>query len=562
MTSTSESILAKIKNLDVNTILQWMIANLELAEIRNCVTQINTTADCGKSDGNFNSPPQIAAEQIASSIAAEQDVSQDVIMASFAQNLINNYACTDTSEGCKNKKKKSALIENNANEINEIYAAFPKNWNEMKLSKKKEFLNGMTQEKGWNDDQIDMMRRIMDDMPPDVVVPEVTNDDKIQILLAEMKQLEIEKANKKLNKEIKKKIRNRIREIEDLLDELGYESAFGVIQSIAAEKNIYVTGARFGKDDKPGFFVYVFDNKNREWVKNRNNRPSGEWKTLGSLKSLFKKQAEREKGTFPSSKDIGNFVSKFSSVQMPTSKFNYRSNYQLKPLHPSSFGYIQKFGQARGFPVCRSGMQLYPMGRDAYFNGRHQGVSSNFSQQFSEDHGLWNPNEFGQARGFPVCRSGMQLYPLGKDAYFKGRHQGVSSNFSQQFSEDHGLWNPSPMVPAPNHIVGQFQYGSLKKKTNHHFGSSKPVRRRKTKRKGTRTTKRKGVSYGKKYEPNTLGMVKSAYTGKMIPGIPVNLYGYKGTQWTYGGNTGVGGYPALSSQGLQQGLIPFPMPKK
>ena len=45
--ASSESILLRIKELDVNTIIQWMIANLELAEIRACVTEINENAQCG-----------------------------------------------------------------------------------------------------------------------------------------------------------------------------------------------------------------------------------------------------------------------------------------------------------------------------------------------------------------------------------------------------------------------------------------------------------------------------------------------------------------------------------
>lgn len=251
------------------------------------------------------------------------------------------------------------------------------------------------------------------------------------------------------------------------------KSAFGSLQLEAAKKNVYITGVRFGS--KPKFYAYLFNKDNeKKWKKDRMTKNiKGEWMGEKQLKQLLKKQKSPR-----TSKETTEAFKEFDNIMIPEKDFHYGQDIQLRPLHPSAFGYIQK------------------------------------------------------QKKWPVNRSYGQLYPLGKDAFFKGPHQGVSSTFSEQFSKKHGLWNPSPVVPAKQRIVGQFQYGNnMRKKKKSCFGS---------------------------VEPNmwTRNGVKNAYTGRNMSGIPINQYGYKGTQWVFGGNTGVGGYPSLSNQIVQQGLLP------
>ena len=130
--------------------------------------------------------------------------------------------------------------------------------------------------------------------------------------------------------------------------------------------------------------------------------------------------------------------------------------------------------------------------------------------------------------------SPLQLYPLGKGAYLKGPHQGVSSTYSQAYSERHGLWNVPKTVPVKRSSVPEFQYGMQRKKNS---------------------------CFGKANEWSTKGPL-NAWTGRRIPGIEKYSYGYRGTQSVYGGNTGVAGYPSLGSQQLRQGLVPFKVSKR
>lgn len=257
------------------------------------------------------------------------------------------------------------------------------------------------------------------------------------------------------------------------------EHEFGNIQRKAANHNVYLTGFRFG-DNK--FLTYIFDEKNKKWLTDRTKKPKGEWKSIKSLQSLLaRKKKQRVSVT---KQGYGNFT-KLHDLTLPESKFNYSSDIQLNPVPIHAFGYYKK---------C--------------------------------------VNKFGSAKGFPVDRMGMQLYPLGKGAYFRGKHQGVSSTFSEEFSKKHGLWNPkgkyvnTALAPRP-----QFQYG-----------------RRKTK---------KHSCFGKATVPNEYANnVFNGYTRKYQGGIAKNLYGYRGTQAPFGGVTGVAGYPALSQQTVSQGLVP------
>lgn len=255
------------------------------------------------------------------------------------------------------------------------------------------------------------------------------------------------------------------------------ENRFGQLQRKAAKHNVYVTGYRFG-DQK--FYSYIFNTKNKQWTQDRKKKPKGQWKSIQALEKLFK----TNKGGSITRSGANQFIGQFQNVFNPKSKFGMM---ELSPMSPMAFGYIQK--ATKKWPQNRLYGQLYPLGR-------------------------------------------------GGTAYFKGRHQGVSSTFSEQFSKDHGLWNPKKTRKLPGiaskQLKTQFQFGKRKSC----FGNRKVKRQRQQK-------------------PNTYGKVMNAYTGKYQGGIPVNKYGYNGTQAVYGGFTGVGGYPALSKQTVSQGLVPF-----
>jgi hypothetical protein len=217
----------------------------------------------------------------------------------------------------------------------------------------------------------------------------------------------------------------------------------------------------------------MFDPKNKKWKKDRNKEFKGEWKSENQIQDILEK---RKSTTRPTQKGLEGFM-ELQNLELPANKFAYGRDMQLEPLHYSQFGYMQN-----------------------------------------------------AASKWPVNRSYGQLYPLGKDAFFKGRHKGVSSTFSQKFSEDHGLWEPVKRVQRPRYF-GEFQYGGMSRKKSHCFGSS---------------------------EPNswTRGGIMNGYTGKRMAGIADNLYGYKGTQAAWGGYTGVGGAPSFSTQSIMQGLVP------
>lgn len=270
-----------------------------------------------------------------------------------------------------------------------------------------------------------------------------------------------------------KRIQNVYKDSESCMLNAQEYSSFGTLQLAAAKKNVYITGVRFG--NKPKFYAYLFNKNNeKKWQEDRTTKNiKGQW--LGEQQLIKVLQGQKSPRV---SENTTRAFKKFENVMMPVTEFNYGTDVQLNPLHPSAFGYVQK------------------------------------------------------QKVWPINRSHGQLFPLGKDAFFKGPHQGVSSTFSEQFSKKHGLWNSVPVVPEKQKIVGQFQYGNnMRKKKKSCFGSS---------------------------EPNmwTRNGVKNFYTGRTMSGIPNNQYGYKGTQWVFGGNTGLRGYPGLSNQNVRQGLLP------
>lgn len=261
------------------------------------------------------------------------------------------------------------------------------------------------------------------------------------------------------------------------------DNKFGNIQRKAASKNIYITALKFGEKTNK-FYVYVFDkNKSKKWSTDRKGKNiEGSWVTPAQLKKIYNNQRD----TRISKESTNNFM-KFQNVMIPDKHITPENVVPLSSLPVNYFGYYKKT--------------------------------------------------------FPVDRSYGQLYPLGRDAYFTGRHQGVSSTFSQKFSEDHGLWNPTKKIPAKQKIVGQFQYGrgGMKRKNKSCFGSS-----------AYSSKPGKGV-------PNTWSRkgTRNYYTGKKMAGIARPMYGYRGTQGPYGGYTGVVGGVALGNQQISQGLVPL-----
>ncbi len=260
---------------------------------------------------------------------------------------------------------------------------------------------------------------------------------------------------------------------------------FGELQSAAAERNVYIAGVRERKGNRD-FLSYMFDphkNSGPSWSGTKKSI-SPSWKSERQIINLINK---KEKSYRPTKSGVRSFM-KLDNVMLPDSKFNFGTDLQLQPLHPMQFGYMKK-----------------------------------------------------AMKKWPVDRSYGQLYPLGKDAFFKGRHKGVSSTFSEQFSKEHGLWSRPKMVPN-NTFVAQFQFGKKKKKSC--FGSSNNYNAT--------------VGKGRINDWNRRGIMNH-YTGKPMAGLSRVEYGYNGTQGVYGGYTGVAGYPALSKQTIEQGLVPVKM---
>lgn len=231
------------------------------------------------------------------------------------------------------------------------------------------------------------------------------------------------------------------------------------MRKLSAMGNVYLLGANFGKTTK--YLTLTFDPKTKKWEK------SPKWRTSGGL-------VQRVNGGLNVSptKTGNNNFKKLRDLQIPPKDFS-KLHYQFKPLKPSSFGYVRKA-----------------------------------LEQINKEN------------------KGMQLYPLGKNAYLSGRHAGVSSTYSQQDSERLGLWKPRQRIPRKV-STAQFQ-----------FGATRPA----------------GSCFGKS---NDYGPIRNGYTGQYMQGIVSPKYGYRGTQGVYGGVTGVVGARALSDVSIRQGLIPL-----
>jgi hypothetical protein len=235
---------------------------------------------------------------------------------------------------------------------------------------------------------------------------------------------------------------------------------FGEVQRKAAKNNVYLTGYKFGTNKYMG---YVFNPKKEAWD------PKPRWLTKKQLDELLRQQKERF--TKATKEGFEKFLSLSNLFVEKVKGF-----FAFEPLHPSQFGY------------CEKSLQLYPLGKDAYYRGPHKGVSSNF-----------------HAPPVPGSRANkFQLYPLGKDAFYKGPHRGVSSNFSAQTAA-----------------------ALLRRKKQSCFGKS--VRPNDWSKKG----------------------VYNSYTKRWQPGIRRNVYN------PHSGVSGTVGLPAVSTQTIEQKLIPL-----
>lgn len=111
---------------------------------------------------------------------------------------------------------------------------------------------------------------------------------------------------------------------------------------------------------------------------------NGKWDKKGTWKSEKAiKNAKPFKGKV-TKKGLTSFFG-LKDLFVNTKSSGFGSNVvRLKPVHPMSFGYAKCNGD-------RTYGQLYPLGKYAYVKGVHKGVSSNFSEAFAKKHGLYPP---------------------------------------------------------------------------------------------------------------------------------------------------------------------------
>lgn len=234
------------------------------------------------------------------------------------------------------------------------------------------------------------------------------------------------------------------------------------LQRKAARGNVYLLGARFGENNKISFLSMLFDPKSG-WKKDRENRFNPVWMSSSAVKNKVSEGISQRL----SSKGMEKFM-ELTDFVIPEDRYEELSA-QFPPVNVNEFGYNIK--------------------------------------------ALKKINKENQ---------GFQLYPLGKNAYLKGKHAGVSATYSQQDSERLELW-PQPRR-MPNMVpTSQFQFG-------------------------------RSSCFGKSNDWSN--DIHNKYTGKKMSGIKTARYGVDGTQGVYGGFTGVGGYPALSDLTMEQGLVP------
>lgn len=222
------------------------------------------------------------------------------------------------------------------------------------------------------------------------------------------------------------------------------------LQNVAALKNMYITGVKFGRS--PSFMTYMFDSSKGRWASHdKSGKPKGQWKSPVDIEKVLAGKIPKH---YPPRMIIEKGIDAFKYVD--GIKSGGKGVHQPLPrISGSAFGFAKQF-------------QLYPLGKDAYFKGPHKGVSSG-------------------------CRSEAEALKL-------------------------GLIKPPSKIPNPPSGGGWFQFGH---------------------------------SFGKANDWTRDGVI-NAYTGKPMSGIPEFRLGFDGTQGPYTGLTGmVGGARRIPASQLR-----------
>jgi hypothetical protein len=416
---------------------------------------------------------------------------------------------------------------------------------------------------------------------------------------------------------------------------------FGKVQRFGARRNKYVTTA---KKTPAGYKFLTYEFKNGKW------HPNASWKSAKSLmsgKPFSGKTTKTGLTNFFGLKDLvvdTKFGSSFGGKNAEI--------YPLERVHPLSFGYSQK-----AMKYDRTYGQLFPLGKYAYVDGLHKGVSATFSEAVSKKRGLYPPPstkipnkwtynqmQFGMApvnynytgpmdQGMFDSKDKLQLEataysfgkkqktvkrkatkkPVKKTLKRKATKKTVKRKATKKTVKRKATKKPvkkttKKVVPKTlktqakkhgikltvkrgdkrvaktekvlkkqiqNRLKAKKTKSSVKKpvkkKSQKSNKTKKPVKKKSQKSNKTKKPvkkksqksnlnkfgmkKRSSHCFGKRINPppNEYGLVKSSYASD-FPGIPNSMYGYRGTQPVFGGNTGVAGYSGLGNETLH--LLP------
>jgi hypothetical protein len=301
------------------------------------------------------------------------------------------------------------------------------------------------------------------------------------------------------------------------------DSSFGRLQRVAAKRNVYITGARFGKSGL-NFLTFMFDPSTQKWATDPKKKFNGKWKSETELKGMLSQSSS----TTPTTKGIHNFF-EMKDMKLNQSQFKFGKDYQLPPVHYSSFGYYQKAMEVMN--KREQGPQLYPLGKYAYLKGPHAGVSATFSEADSRSLGLWPAPRMSKASG-----QNMSEFQFGQPKY--------ASQFGRQLKTVKSPTKKTVKSPTKKTVKSPTKK-TVKSPTKKTVKS--PTKKTKQIVSLSKLTKLKKHSFGNA-KPNDYSMVTSAYTGKLFPGIEKARYSFNGTQGTSAGFTGiVGRFPGFGN---------------
>jgi hypothetical protein len=149
------------------------------------------------------------------------------------------------------------------------------------------------------------------------------------------------------------------------------------IQRFGARRNMYITAIKgSGKSKSKSLKFLTYGFKNGKWDK------KGSWKSFDSIKKSKQFNGKTSKAGLQNFFGLKNlYINKSAGFG---SKNGGCKTIALQPVHPMSFGYARK-----GCNEDRTYGQLFPLGKNAYVKGQHKGVSSTFSEAFAKRHGLY-----------------------------------------------------------------------------------------------------------------------------------------------------------------------------